>query len=145
MASDIETRPSAAEEDPQRPARRRVLLVEDNADEREALRIILELMQQEVQTADQGHEAVKRARDWQPDVALIDIGLPDIDGYEVARQIRALPHGGGIQLIALTGYGQASDRRRAHEAGFDAHAVKPLDPRDLTDLLRGGPPGHSLH
>ncbi|MCL6640470.1 MAG: response regulator [Candidatus Rokubacteria bacterium] len=68
-------------------------------------------------------------------MALIDIGLPDVDGYDVARRIRATPHGKSAYLIALTGYGQAEDRRRAEEAGFDTHLVKPVDPEALVGLL----------
>jgi CheY-like chemotaxis protein len=72
-----------------------------------------------------------------PDVALIDIGLPDVDGYEVARQLRAAPGGRGIGLIAITGYGQAEDQRRAYEAGFDAHLTKPVAPERLRQVLAG--------
>jgi CheY-like chemotaxis protein len=76
-----------------------------------------------------------------PDVAIIDIGLPGLSGYDVARQIRADPRGDGISLIALTGYGQQEDRRRALEAGFDTHLVKPVDPARLAAVLvrRAGP------
>jgi CheY-like chemotaxis protein len=70
-----------------------------------------------------------------PDMALIDIGLPALDGYEVARQIRAMPGGRDIFLVALTGYGQPRDRQQAHEAGFDAHLVKPVDIHRLSAII----------
>lgn len=70
-----------------------------------------------------------------PDVALVDVGLPGLDGYELARQVRALPDAGKVRLIAVTGYGQPEDRRRAVEAGFDAHLIKPMDLQKLEQLL----------
>ena len=111
-----------------------ILIVEDNADARDALRMLLELDGHRVETAGEGLEALEIARGKDPDTALIDIGLPGIDGYEVARRIRA---GGGPRplLIALTGYGQPEDRKRATEAGFNSLLVKPVDPSALTDLL----------
>ena len=72
-----------------------------------------------------------------PDIALIDIGLPDLDGYEVARRLRAAPGGRGIGLIAITGYGQAEDQRRAYDAGFDAHLTKPVAPERLRQVIAG--------
>lgn len=111
-----------------------VLLVEDNADAREALRALLELDGYGVEAAPDGLRALEIVRDKNPDIALIDIGLPGVDGYEVARRIRDLsvPQ---PRLIALTGYSQPEDRRRAQEAGFDAHLVKPVDPAELTRVL----------
>jgi two-component system CheB/CheR fusion protein len=111
-----------------------ILLVEDNADARTTLQMLLELEGHRVRAAETGAEAVHRAAP-PLDVALIDIGLPDVDGYDVARRIRATEHGKSAYLIALTGYGQAEDRRRAAEAGFDAHLVKPVDPEALVSLL----------
>jgi CheY-like chemotaxis protein len=91
--------------------------------------------------------AVERAEQLRPDVVLLDIGLPLRDGYEAARLIRSEPWGRGISLVALTGWGQAQDRRRSREAGFDHHLVKPVDPRLLIDLLSslngGGRPSPS--
>jgi two-component system, sensor histidine kinase len=112
---------------------RRILLIEDNADAREALRALLELDGHEVEEAAEGLEGLQIAQTKRPEIALIDIGLPGVDGYEVARRVRALGH--PITLIALTGYGQPEDRRRAHEAGFDAHLVKPVDPAALIKVL----------
>lgn len=113
---------------------RHVLIVEDNEDAREMLRVALELDGHRVETAGNGVRAVEIAVETRPDVALVDIGLPGLNGYDVARQIRAAL-GPGIRLIALTGYGQAEDRRRARDAGFDAHLVKPLDPETLSRIL----------
>jgi CheY-like chemotaxis protein len=116
------------------PASRSILLVEDNVDARDALGILLELEGHLVETAGEGHQALEliRAKDF--DIALVDIGLPGIDGYEVARRARAL-YGRRPVLIALTGYGQPEDRRRASEAGFDELLVKPVDPTVLATLL----------
>jgi CheY-like chemotaxis protein len=113
---------------------RSILIIEDNADARDALRVLLELEGHLVEGAAEGMKALEIARAQDPDIALVDIGLPGIDGYEVARQMRA---GGGRRpvLIALTGYGQPEDRRRATEAGFDEVLVKPVDPTALTTLL----------
>jgi two-component system, sensor histidine kinase len=104
-----------------------VLVVEDNADVRESLRLVLELGGHETELADDGPAGLAAALSRRPDVALIDLGLPVLDGYEVARKIREHLGKGVITLIALTGYGQAHDRRRATEAGFDAYLVKPVD------------------
>jgi two-component system, sensor histidine kinase len=113
---------------------RSILIVEDNADARDALRMLLELDGHVVEAAAEGVEALEIARAKDPDIALVDIGLPGIDGYEVARRVRSLDPRRPL-LIALTGYGQPEDRRRATEAGFDSLLVKPVDPAALTDLL----------
>jgi CheY-like chemotaxis protein len=118
-----------------------VLLIEDNADAREALRVLLELDGYDVEVAGDGAQGIEIARAKTPAVALVDIGLPGIDGFEVARRLRELP-GPPSYLVALTGYSDPDDRRRAGEAGFDAHVVKPVDPDELTRLLaRLGVPG----
>jgi len=119
-----------------RPAVRgkRVLIVEDNADSRETLRTLLSLWGHQVDVADTGPHGVEKALSSPPEVALVDIGLPDLDGYQVAEQVRARGRD-DIFLIALTGYGQQEDRRRALNAGFNAHLVKPLDPKELARLL----------
>lgn len=113
---------------------RSILLVEDNADARDALGALLELEGHVVAAAGEGHQALDLVRATDPDIALVDIGLPGIDGYEVARRVRAVD-GRRPVLIALTGYGQPEDRRRASEAGFDGLLVKPVDPTALTTLL----------
>ena len=113
-----------------------ILLVEDHDDARDAMRTLLELDGHVVQTAGDGPQGIEMAKATGFDVALIDIGLPGADGYEVARRIRS--HGGRQPfLVALTGYGQPEDRKLATEAGFDAHLVKPVDPGDLTRVLAG--------
>lgn len=118
-----------------------ILLVEDHADAREALQALLELEGYSVVTAAEGLQALDIARTKRPDIALIDIGLPGLDGYEVARRLRALDGPQPI-LVALTGYSQPQDRRDAEAAGFDAHLVKPVDPADLTRVLTSlGTPG----
>jgi CheY-like chemotaxis protein len=111
-----------------------VLLIEDNADARDALRTLLELDGYEVAAAADGTEGLELARAKAPAVALVDIGLPGFDGYEVARRMRALAIAPPV-LIALTGYSEPEDRARAREAGFDAHLVKPVDPDELSALL----------
>ena len=118
------------------PARMRVLVVDDNADGREMVRTLLEVQGYEIHEAAEGRAAVTQALALQPDAAIIDIGLPGIDGYAVAAGIRAEEKGSRrMRLIALTGYGAEADRRRAAQAGFDAHLTKPCDPYLLVRLL----------
>jgi CheY-like chemotaxis protein len=121
---------------------RRILVADDNRDAVESLRMILELEGHDVRIAFDGEAAVHCAETFVPDVALLDIGMPKATGYEVARHIRAHPWGKGIYLVALTGWGQEDDKRRAREAGFDAHLVKPVAPDALDRLLAtlGDPP-----
>jgi PAS domain S-box-containing protein len=113
----------------------RVLVVEDNDDGREALATLLRLWGHEVLEAATGAQGVEIAMTRSPSVVLLDIGLPDLDGYEVARQLRQ-KLGGGVRLVALSGYGQAHDRARSRDAGFDVHLVKPVDPPALASLLQ---------
>jgi two-component system CheB/CheR fusion protein len=115
-----------------------VLLVEDMADIRELTRKLLEILGCRVAVAANGKEAIATLREESPDVALVDIGLPDIDGYEVARQARKEKKLDGVRLIAVTGFGQNEDRKRAIDAGFDAHLVKPIDLNELTSVLKNG-------
>jgi CheY-like chemotaxis protein/signal transduction histidine kinase len=115
---------------------RRILLVEDDADTREALKTLLELSGHQVAVAADGGEAVAHAIANRPDVALVDIGLPEIDGNEVARRIRAQLGAGGIFLVALTGYGDEVDEALSRAAGFDAHFTKPVELARLDRLLR---------
>ena len=117
--------------------RRRILIVEDNTDAREALREALEMAGHKIFEAGSGASGVESALANRPDVALIDIGLPEFDGYEVARRIRSASDVQGMRLIALTGYGSPEDRQKAEQAGFDTHLVKPLDFDQLTGLLTG--------
>jgi PAS domain S-box-containing protein len=117
------------------PARRRVLVVEDNIDSAQTLATLLTLHGHEVQTAYEGLAALAAAETFHPDVVLLDIGLPGMDGYEVARELRRRNPTGRTILVALTGYGQESDRRAAEEAGFDRHFVKPMPLDMLWELL----------
>ena len=116
------------------PVGRSILIVEDNADARDALRMLLELDGHTVEAVEEGQQALEVARAKDPDIALVDIGLPGIDGYEIARRVRARDRRRPV-LIALTGYGQPEDRRRATDAGFDDMLVKPVDPTALTNLI----------
>jgi CheY-like chemotaxis protein len=115
---------------------RRILLVEDDADSREALKTLLELSGHQVEVAVDGGAAVAHAIAHRPDVALVDIGLPEIDGNEVARRIRAELGDDGIFLVALTGYGGEGDEELSRAAGFDAHFTKPVELSRLERLLR---------
>jgi two-component system CheB/CheR fusion protein len=120
-----------------------VLVVEDNADSREMLREVLERSGFKCVTTENGAAALSMLDAVQPDIAILDVGLPELDGFEVARRIRATPKHQNLCLIALTGYGQPSDRAIGREAGFDAHLVKPVRVEQLLTLLaemRGGRP-----
>jgi CheY-like chemotaxis protein len=118
-------------------ASRRILVVDDNPDGVETLSRLLRLMGNEVRTAHDGQEALEAAEAFRPDVAVLDIGLPTIDGYEAARRMREQPWGRDMILVALTGWGQEEDRRRAQEAGFDHHLVKPVNAKTLREALAG--------
>jgi PAS domain S-box-containing protein len=114
---------------------RRILIVEDNHDAREMLRTMLELWHHTVREAADGPSAIEVALEFKPDIAIVDVGLPGLDGYEVARHLRASPGAQGLRLIALTGYGLSKDAERARAAGFDAHLVKPVHPDRLMEIL----------
>ena len=115
--------------------RRRVLVVDDNVDNAESLAMLLELGGHETRTVHDGLAAVQAAGDFRPDVVLLDLGLPVLNGLEVCRRIRREPWGRGILIAALTGWGQERDRRDSEAAGFDVHLVKPVDLATLTRLL----------
>jgi PAS domain S-box-containing protein len=116
-------------------APQRILVIEDNDDGREMLGRVLRIAGHEVVEAATGSEAIEIAARRSPTVVLVDIGLPDLDGYEVARALRRRL-GSAVRLVALTGYGQPRDRARSHEAGFDVHLLKPVDPAELAEVLR---------
>ena len=118
---------------------RRILIADDNTDAAESLSMLLELAGHEVRVAALGRDALALVQTFRPDIALLDIGMPDLSGYEVARELRREPGATRIQLIALTGWGQEDDRRRALEAGFDHHLVKPVDPDQLEALIANRP------
>jgi signal transduction histidine kinase len=116
---------------------RRVLIVDDNQDFANSLALILRAMNNDVRVAHDGATALALARDWRPEVGFLDIGLPRINGYDLARRLRENPVTTAMTLIAVTGWGQEKDRRRAFEAGFDQHLVKPVEPNRVLDILAG--------
>jgi CheY-like chemotaxis protein len=113
----------------------RILVVDDNYDAAKSLSLLLQLSGNEVHMAGDGLEAVAAVENLRPDVVLLDIGMPNVDGYEAARRIRRLSGGDVIALVALTGYNQELDRRRSEDAGFDAHMTKPADLATLMELM----------
>jgi signal transduction histidine kinase/DNA-binding response OmpR family regulator len=115
--------------------RLRVLIVDDNQDNVDSLRLLLGLMGHNVRVALEGMEGIRVAEEFRPDVVLLDIGMPNLDGHEVCRRIRAHDWGRSMVLIAQTGWGQDEDRRRTQAAGFDCHLVKPINHADLTEML----------
>jgi signal transduction histidine kinase/CheY-like chemotaxis protein len=117
---------------------RRILVVDDNGDAGEMLRALLTALGATVTTVHNGRLALEALDSFKPDTVLLDIGMPEMDGYEVARRIRAMPAHRGMLLVAVTGWGQEHDQRRSLEAGFDHHFVKPLDVDKLGDFLRAG-------
>jgi signal transduction histidine kinase len=135
---DVECAPPKLDE-AEKPATTnlRILVVDDNRDATTTLSALLKILGNTVQSAYDGDEAVQRAQEFQPHVVLCDIGLPKKNGYQVCREIREMPWGMGAILIAVTGWGQEDDRRKAEEAGFDRHMVKPINPPDLMKLLAG--------
>lgn len=135
--------PSQPQGDPRTPPRvttLRVVVADDNRDAADTLADFLRLEGHEVGVAYDGEQALQQYEALQPGVVLLDIGMPRLDGYEVARRIRALPLKEGASapmLIALTGWGQASDKAEAEAAGFDRHLTKPVDPDELLRCLPG--------
>jgi CheY-like chemotaxis protein len=125
---------------PDQPAHevRRILIVEDNRDSCEMLRVLLELAGHEVHEAHDGPDGLAALERVRPDVALIDLGLPGLDGYELARRARQAGTTG--YLVALTGYGLPDDRQRSRQAGFDAHLVKPVDSAQLSTVIQAARP-----
>jgi CheY-like chemotaxis protein len=116
---------------------RRVLVVDDNADAANSLSMLLTFQGHHTQVAYTAIEALSCVAAFRPDVGLLDIGLPEMNGYELAKKLRAFSSLNGMRLIALTGYGQAEDLQRSHEAGFDAHLIKPVDLDKLERALAG--------
>ncbi len=120
---------------------RRVVIIEDNVDAAETLREALELAGHQVAVAYDGREGIETIRRFEPDVVLCDIGLPSMNGYEVARALRSDKRTCSVYLVALTGYALPDDSAKAREAGFDVHAAKPLSPEALHDILDAANPG----
>jgi PAS domain S-box-containing protein len=114
---------------------RRILIVDDNRDSADSLAMLMEITGNKTYMAHDGVEAFEAVEKYRPEVVLLDIGLPKLDGYEVCRRVREQPWGKDIVVIALTGWGQEDDRRRSEEAGFNGHLVKPVDYDELLDLL----------
>jgi signal transduction histidine kinase len=128
-------RPPASAARTPRERRKRILVVEDHADCAETLRMVLQDEGHEVSVFDDGLEALACAREWRPEVVLLDLGLPGMDGYELAARLRALPELSETPLIAVSGYGQQRDRDRCAAAGFDLHLTKPVEPARLAEAL----------
>ena len=114
----------------------RILIVDDNVDAADSIAMLLNMEGHETRAVNTARAALLAVPDFRPEVVLLDIGLPEMDGYEVARRLRAQNGHRGMRLVAVTGYGQPADRRRAHAAGFDEHMVKPVEPAALQDFLR---------
>jgi signal transduction histidine kinase/CheY-like chemotaxis protein len=129
----VTTPPTEADSAPTRA--RHILIIEDNQDFREGLRIRLESWGHRVEEAAEGRIGLQIFHASRPEIILVDLGLPDLDGYEVARAVRSASGGSAVPLVAITGYGQLKDRRRGQEAGFDAHLTKPVDPAELARVL----------
>ncbi len=118
-----------------RSPRARILVADDNYDAAQSLALMLGIEGHDVRTASDGVEALRVAEEFRPQLVLLDIGMPRLDGYETARRLRERPWAGALLLFALTGWGQEEDRERARKAGFDRHLVKPVDPEALSQLL----------
>jgi PAS domain S-box-containing protein len=123
---------------------RRILVVDDNVDAARSLEMLLRSLGHETLVVHDGADALRAAPEYRPSIVLLDIGMPGLDGYEVARRLRAMEGGESLRIVAVTGWGQDSDREKSREAGFDLHLVKPVEPRELVRVLdeRGGA---SLH
>jgi CheY-like chemotaxis protein len=115
--------------------RRRVLVADDNVDAGESLAMLLRLDGHQVELARNGPEALELYERMRPDIAILDIGMPGLSGYDVARRIRQHKDANGVKLIALTGWGQESDKKRAMASGFDHHFTKPVEPTALVALI----------
>jgi CheY-like chemotaxis protein len=124
-----------------------VLIVDDNVDSADSLAMVLTFDGHQTERVYTARAALERAKAFHPDVVLLDIGLPEMDGYEIARRIRKVPELAGVRLVALTGYGQPEDRLRTQSAGFDDHLVKPVEFPALTRAITGKqlPDSYSPH
>lgn len=131
--------PDIAVGEPAPSLTRRILVVDDNHDSASSLELLLQLGGNQTKVAFDGLEAVDAAASFRPHVILMDIGLPQLNGYEAALRIRQQPWGKGMVIVALTGWDQAEDRKKTADAGFDAHVVKPVDFAALAKLLAGFP------
>ena len=123
-----------------RQRRRRLMVIDDNKDAADSMALLVETAGHRVRTAYDGQEALDLASIFAPDVLLLDLGVPGLNGFEIARRIRRQPWGRKVALIAVTGWGQEQDRQRTAEAGFDAHLIKPVGTADLLRALRSCAP-----
>ena len=131
----VEAAAPAVDETPRHRVSRRVLVVDDNEDSADSLALLLRLAGHLVETAHDGEAALEAAERFQPDAILLDLGMPRLNGYEVCERVRARAWGQSVLLVAQTGWGQAQDRARTQEAGFDAHLTKPIDPDVVMEML----------
>jgi PAS domain S-box-containing protein len=138
MEAEVEAEPAAADTDAD-TSKRRILVVDDNADSAASLAMLLKIHGNDTQVASDGAEAFAKASDYKPDVIILDIGMPGMNGYETCKLIRSEDWGKDVLVIAMTGWGQDEDRRRSAEAGFDFHMVKPIDHSKLLALLADDP------
>ena len=132
---NLEPHPSESGSQPHAFTRRRILVVDDNPDTADSLAMVLLVLGHDVRTAHDGRAAVEAAETFRPEIVFLDIGMPELNGYEVASRIRALDGGDKIVLIAVSGWGKEEDKRRSKETGFDDHVIKPLDPICLRRLI----------
>jgi CheY-like chemotaxis protein len=132
----MNTDTSSSRHERPRPDCRRVLIADDNADAADSLAVLLQLEGYEVTVAVDGEIAWQLFQSDRPDIALLDIDMPELGGHELARRMRAAEGDSPVLLIAITGWGQEKDRRESDEAGFDYHLTKPVEPEDLIRLLR---------
>jgi CheY-like chemotaxis protein len=117
------------------PPRRRILVVDDNVDAAQSLAMLLEMSGNETRLVHDGGAVAEVTEAYRPEVVLLDIGLPTLDGFEVCRRLRARPDAASLSIIAMTGWGQDEDRRKSREAGFDGHLVKPVDFEQLERVM----------
>jgi CheY-like chemotaxis protein len=117
-----------------------VLVVDDNADAARMLELLLRSLGHDTRVAHDGMEALRLAGSFRPQIVLLDIGMPGLDGFEVARRLRAMRDGTALRIVAITGWGQDADREKSRQAGFDVHLVKPVEPTELVRVLddKGG-------
>jgi CheY-like chemotaxis protein/anti-sigma regulatory factor (Ser/Thr protein kinase) len=121
------------------PSKRRILVADDNPDVAEAFEIMLRMIGHDVETAHDGIEVVEKAEEFRPDIIMLDIGMPKLNGYDAARHFRKQPWAKDVVLVAITGWGDEKDKGRSQEAGFDIHLVKPVDPLALNRILGSVP------
>jgi PAS domain S-box-containing protein len=135
LASEAAMQPTPPQPRPTPARRRRVLVVDDNVDAAETLQMVVAQMGHQVEAAYDGRSALEAARRERPDVVLLDLSMPEMDGVQVARELRSAPACRNVRIVALSGLGQREDRRRSREAGFDDHLVKPVSPDELARVL----------